>query len=49
MGLVTLSANQGRQTLAGTGSNGDLPFAKELFEAADRMRGSGRRPGRSRW
>jgi hypothetical protein len=26
--------------LAGTSSNGDLPFARELFEAADRMRGS---------
>jgi type I restriction enzyme M protein len=26
--------------LAQTGANSDLPFAKELFEAADRMRGS---------
>jgi hypothetical protein len=39
-GFVTLPADEGRRTLAGTGSNGDLPFAKELFEAADRMRGS---------
>jgi type I restriction enzyme M protein len=39
--FVTLRPNPGeRRTVAETGSNGDLPFARELFEAADRMRGS---------
>jgi hypothetical protein len=38
--MATLSHGMARATITSAPHNGDLPFAKELFEAADRMRGS---------